>query len=382
MAEAVLSAPKSTSTGQAVSRVGDPWLLLAALALAGVGLVMVYSAGSALAVQRHSDGAYFFKAQLLHVTAGIVVMGILALVDYRRLARFTYPVLLGVLAALLFVLIPGVGHEAGGAVRWLRLGPFSLQPAEMAKLALVLYLAYSLSRHQEQIKSFSRGLLPHLGVTFLLILPVAAEPDLGMSVILFCLACLMLFVAGARLSYLLGLLAMASPLVWVMVVHYPWRLKRILAFLDPWQDAGGAGFQIIHSFYALGSGGLWGAGLSAGKQKLFYLPEPHTDFIFSVLGEELGLWGVMLVLSLFLLLVIRGVKIALEARELFGTYLAMGSTLIIGLQAFINAGVVMGLLPTKGLTMPFISYGGSSLLVNFACVGILLSVAAGSGRKA
>ena len=380
MAEAVLNAPSPTV--QAASRVGDPWLLLSALALAGVGLVMVYSAGSALAAQRYSDGAYFFKSQLLHVTAGIVAMGILALMDYRRLARFTYPLLLGVLAALLLLLVPGVGHMAGGAVRWLRLGPLSLQPAELAKLALVLYLAYSLSRHQEQIKSFTRGLLPHLGVTFLLIVPVAMEPDLGMSVILFCLASLMLFVAGARFSYLLGLLALVSPMVWVMVVHYPWRFKRILAFLNPWNDAGGAGFQIIHSFYALGSGGLWGAGLGAGQQKLFYLPEPHTDFIFSVLGEELGLWGVLLVLGLFLLLVIRGVKIALEARELFGTYLAMGSTLIIGLQAFINAGVVMGLLPTKGLTMPFISYGGSSLLVNFACVGILLSVAAGSGRKA
>ena len=259
---------------------GDPWLLLAALALAGVGLVMVYSAGSALAVQRHSDGAYFFKAQLLHVTAGIVVMGILALVDYRRLARFTYPALLGVLAALLLVLIPGVGHEAGGAVRWLRLGPFSLQPAEMAKLALVLYLAYSLSRHQEQIKSFSRGLLPHLGVTFLLILPVAAEPDLGMSVILFCLSCLMLFVAGARLSYLLGILAMASPLVWVMVVHYPWRLRRILAFLDPWSDAGGSGFQIIHSFYALGSGAFGARDSARASKSCFICPSP-TPTLFS-----------------------------------------------------------------------------------------------------
>jgi cell division protein FtsW len=379
MSEAVISARRAPA--QAAPRVGDPWLLLAALALAGVGLVMVYSAGSALAAKRYLDGAYFFKAQLLHVTAGTAAMGVLALMDYRRLTRLVYPLLLGVMAALLLVLVPGVGHEAGGAMRWLRIGGLSLQPAELAKLALVVYLAYSLSRHQDQIKSFSRGLLPSLGITALLVLPVIAEPDLGMSVILFTLASLMLFVAGARLSYLLGLLALAAPLVWVMVVHYPYRLRRILAFLNPWDDPGGAGFQIIHSFYALGSGGLWGAGLGAGKQKLFYLPEPHTDFIFSVLGEELGLWGVLLVLGLFLLLIIRGVKIALEARELFGTYLAMGATLIIGLQAFINAGVVMGLLPTKGLTMPFISYGGSSLLVNFSCVGMLLSVAAGSRRK-
>ncbi len=379
MAEAVLNAPRASTPS--ASRVGDPWLLLAALALAGVGLVMVYSAGSALAAKRYLDEAYFFKSQLVHVAAGAAAMGVLALIDYRRLHRLAYPLLLGTLAMLILVLIPGVGHEAGGAVRWLRVGGLSLQPAELAKLALVVYLAYSLARHHDQVKSLSHGLLPHLGVTALLIIPVLLEPDLGMSVILFTLACLMLFVAGARLTYLLGLLALAAPLAWVMVVQYPWRFKRILAFLNPWSDAGGAGFQIIHSFYALGSGGLWGAGLGASKQKLFYLPEPHTDFIFSVLGEELGLWGVLLVLGLFLLLIVRGVKIALEARELFGTYLAVGATLIIGLQAFINAGVVMGLLPTKGLTMPFISYGGSSLLVNFSCVGLLLSVAAGSRRK-
>ncbi|MCF8032083.1 MAG: putative lipid II flippase FtsW [Desulfarculaceae bacterium] len=370
-----------TRAPAASQRVGDPWLLLAALTLAGVGLLMVYSAGSALAAKRYLDGAYFFKSQLLHVTAGVAAMAVLAFIDYRRLERLVYPLLLGVFALLVLVLIPGVGHEAGGAMRWLRIGGLSLQPAEMAKLALVVYLAYSLSRHSDQVKSLSRGLLPNLGITALLIMPVILEPDLGMSVILFALACIMLFVAGARVTYLLGLLALAAPLIWFMVAHFPWRFRRIVAFLDPWSDPGGAGFQIIHSFYALGSGGLWGAGLGAGKQKLFYLPEAHTDFILSVLGEELGLWGVLLVIGLFLLLIVRGVKISLEARELFGTYLAMGATLIIGLQAFINAGVVMGLLPTKGLTMPFISYGGSSLLTNFSCVGLLLSVAAGSRRK-
>ncbi|MCB2225300.1 MAG: putative lipid II flippase FtsW [Desulfarculaceae bacterium] len=379
MSEAVLSG--SNAPEAPVSRVGDPWVLLAALALAGVGLLMVYSAGSALAARRYLDGHYFLKAQGLHMTVGVAIMIALALFNYRRLERLAYPILFAVLGLLFLVLVPGVGHEAGGAVRWLRFGGFSLQPAELAKPALVIYLAYSLSRHSDQVKSLSHGLLPHLGVTALLILPVLLEPDLGMSVILFTLACLMLFVAGVRLSYLLGLLALAAPLGWFMVSHYAWRFKRILAFLDPWSDAGGAGFQIIHSFYALGSGGLWGVGLGASKQKLFYLPEPQTDFIFSVLGEELGLWGVLLVVGLFLLIIVRGVKIALEARELFGTYLAMGATLIIGLQAFINAGVVMGLLPTKGLTMPFISYGGSSLLVNFSCVGLLLSVAAGSRRK-
>lgn len=380
MAEAAIKAGQARSA--ATTRVGDPWLLLAALALAGVGLIMVYSAGSALAAKRYLDEAHFFKAQLLHVAVGLAVMGVLASLDYHRLERLAYPLLLAVLLTLLLVLVPGVGHTAGGAVRWLRIGPLSLQPAEFAKLALVVYLAYSLSVHADNIKSFSRGLVPHLGVAAVLILPVLAEPDLGMSVILFTLAVVMLFVAGVRLSYLLSMLVAAAPLVYLLIVRFPYRFQRITAFLNPWDDAGGAGFQIIHSFFALGSGGLTGAGLGASRQKLFYLPEPHTDFIFGVLGEELGLWGVLLVLGLFLVVIVRGLKIALEARELFGTYLALGATLIIGLQAFINTGVVMGLLPTKGLTLPFISYGGSSLVVNFACVGMLLAVAAGQRRQA
>jgi cell division protein FtsW len=368
--------------GLAASRVGDPLLLLSALALAGIGLFMVYSASSALAAKRYLDEAYFFKSQLLHVMAGLLVMGLLASLDYRRLERAAYYLLLGVLLPLLLVLLPGVGHEAGGATRWLRIGPLSIQPAEFAKLALVVYLAYSLSVHSDQIKSFSRGLLPHLGVAVVMIIPVLAEPDLGMSVILFALTVAMLFVAGARLVYLLGLLIAAAPLAYMLIVLFPYRFERLLTFWDPWADPNGAGFQIIHSFFALGSGGLTGAGLGASRQKLFYLPEPHTDFVFSVLGEELGLWGVLLVLALFLVLILRGLKVALEARELFGSYLALGATLIIGLQAFINAAVVMGLLPTKGLTLPFISYGGSSLVVNFACVGILLAVAAGHRRQA
>lgn len=368
--------------GLAASRVGDPLLLLSALALAGIGLLMVYSASSALAAKRYLDEAYFFKAQLMHAAVGLTLMIVLASIDYRRLERVAYYLLLAALLPLLLVLLPGVGHEAGGAVRWLRLGPLSFQPAEFAKLALVVYLAYSLSVHADHIKSFSRGMLPHLGVAVVMILPVLAEPDLGMSVILFTLTVAMLFVAGVRLVYLLGLLCAAAPVAYLLIVLFPYRFERLLAFWDPWADPDGAGYQIIHSLFALGSGGVLGAGLGASRQKLFYLPEPHTDFVFSVLGEELGLWGVLLVLGLFLVLVTRGLKVALEARELFGSYLALGATLIIGLQAFINAAVVMGSLPTKGLTLPFISYGGSSLLVNFACVGILLAVAAGHRRAA
>lgn len=356
-------------------RVSDPWILLCALALTGIGLVMVFSASSALASKRFLDSAYFFKHQLMHMAVGLVAMAAIAINDYSRLRKLAYPAFLVVLVALILVLIPGVGHRAGGAARWLRLGSMSIQPAEFAKLALLFYLAYALSEHSDQIKSFTRGFLPPMVMATVLVLPILLEPDLGMSITLFILTIVMLFVAGTRLVYL-GLMAVAAtPVLYFLLFKVSWRLDRLLGFLQPWDDPLGRGYQIIHSFLALACGGLWGAGLGGSMQKLFYLPEPHTDFIFAVLGEELGLWGVVLVLGLFMTLIWRGVRTALEARDLFGTYLALGATLIIGLQAFVNAAVVMGLLPTKGLTLPFISYGGSSLLVNFACVGILLSVA-------
>jgi cell division protein FtsW len=363
-------------------RVSDPWILICALALTGIGLVMVFSASSALAAKRYLDSAYFFKHQLAHLAVGLAVMAAIAVNDYSRLRKLAYPVFLIVLIALILVLIPGIGHRAGGAARWLRFGFISVQPAELAKLALLFYLAYALSEHADQIKSFTRGFLPPMVMAGILVLPIVVEPDLGMSITLFSLTIAMLFVAGTRLIYLVAMALAAAPALYFLLFKVSWRLERLLGFLQPWDDPLGKGYQIIHSFLALASGGVWGAGLGGSMQKLFYLPEPHTDFIFAVLGEELGLWGVMLVLSLFMLLIWRGVRTSLEARDLFGTYLALGATLIIGLQAFVNAAVVMGLLPTKGLTLPFISYGGSSLMVNFACVGILLSVAKCSRRTA
>ena len=364
------------------SRVGDPWILICALCLAAIGMVMVYSASSALADKRFLDSAHLFKRQLIPLAVGLLVMTVLALRDYQPLGKLAYPFLAGVMVLLIAVLIPGIGHTAGGASRWIKLGPISLQPSELAKLALVIYLAYSLSIHQKQIKSFSRGFVPHMGVALMLICPVLLEPDLGMSVILASIAAAMVFVAGTRITYLAVVFVAALPVLYFLVFNVSYRLKRLTAFLDPWQNPSGSGFQIIHSFLAFGSGGILGSGLGGSKQKLFYLPEPHTDFILSVLGEELGLWGISLVLILFTALIWRGVKVALEARDLLGTYLALGATLIIGLQAFLNAAVVMGLLPTKGLTLPFMSYGGSSMVTNFACVGILLSVAAHQGKKA
>ena len=382
-----MSSPLSTAECHLVSpgrwsRVGDPWILIPALCLAAIGMVMVYSASSALADKRFLDSAHLFKRQLIPLAVGLAVMTALALKDYQSLSKLAYPFLGVVMALLIAVLIPGIGHTAGGASRWIRLGPVSVQPSELAKLALVIYLAYSLSAHQKQIKSFSRGFVPHIGVALMLIGPVLLEPDLGMSVILACIAGVMVFVAGTRITYLAAVFLAALPALYFLVFNVSYRLKRLTAFWNPWENPNGSGFQIIHSFLAFGSGGILGSGLGGSKQKLFYLPEPHTDFILSVLGEELGLWGISLVLLLFTTLIWRGVRTALDARDLLGTYLALGATLIIGLQAFLNAAVVMGLLPTKGLTLPFMSYGGSSMVTNFACVGILLSVAAHKGKKA
>jgi cell division protein FtsW len=321
------------------SRIGEPGVLLSAVALALIGLVMVYSSSSVLAEKRYLDGAYFFKRQFLHLAVGLVVMLVLAGIDYSRLKRVAYLGWFLAVAGLVLVLIPGLGHTAGGATRWLRIGSFSLQPSEFAKLALVFFMARYLSDNQHYLKSFSRGLMPILGPAGVMALLILPQPDLGMTITIMTLALVMLFVAGTRLSYLLGFMFLGGGAFYILVFHVKeyWE-KRVTSYLDPWSDPLGTGYHIIHSFLAFGSGGLLGNGLGGSKQKLFYLPEPHTDFILSVLGEEFGLVGVFVVLGLFMWLIYRGIHSALAARDLFGTYLALGCTLIIGIQAFVNAG--------------------------------------------
>jgi cell division protein FtsW len=358
----------------------DYVLLLVTLSLVGLGLVMVLSASSMLAQERFDDPYHFFRPQLVYAILGLTIMFITKHIRYQWLCRSSYLFLLITIAALILVLIPGIGYRAGGASRWLRFAGLSFQPSELAKLTLVIYLAYSLAAKREKIKQFSYGLVPHLVVLGILVMLVVAEPDLGSAVILTLIALIMFFVAGVRVSYLISLGLMVLPVVYLLIVRSPYRLKRITAYLSPWDDPLGSGYHIIHSFFAFASGGLTGMGPGAGRQKLFYLPECHTDFIFSVVGEELGFIGVTLVAILFLILVWRGVSVALNAYEIEGTYLALGLTLVIGLQAFMNMAVVVGLLPTKGLILPFFSYGGSSMVVNFACLGVILNVAS-QGRS-
>ena len=353
----------------------DHVLLMVVLSLVGLGLVMVLSSSTFLAEKRFGDPYYFFRPQVAYALFGLLLMIVVKHIPYHWFCRAAYPLLLGTILMLVLVLIPGVGHKVGGAFRWLRLGGLSFQPSELSKLALVVYLAYSLAAKREKIKMFAYGVFPHLVILGVLVALVVAEPDLGSAVLLSLLAAFMFFVSGVRLSYLISLGLMTIPAVYWLIISSPYRLKRITAFISPWDDPLGTGYHIIHSYLAFASGGLTGMGPGGGQQKLFFLPEPHTDFIFSVVGEELGFVGVACVAALFLILVWRGIQIALNAYDLEGSYLALGIILIIGLQAFLNMCVVVGLLPTKGLILPFFSYGGSSMIVNFICMGILLNVA-------
>jgi len=358
----------------------DPLLLGAVLALVALGLVMLFSASAVAAQDRVGDAFFFLKRQLWAALVGLLAMAAMMKLGYRRLARLAYPLLLVSLVLLVLVLVPGVGTVVGGARRWLRFPGMSLQPAELAKLTWVVYLAYSLAKKGEKVATFSIGFVPHLLICGLLVALCMGQPDFGSSVALVFLLFVLLFAAGTKLSYLVGSVLLALPLAYHAVASSAYRRARVLAFIDPWAHRDGAGYQVAESLMSIGSGGLTGLGLGDGRQKLFFLPEAHTDFIFAIIGEELGLLGVSLVIGLFAIVLWRGIRAALHATEPFGTYLALGITALIAFQAVVNMGVAMGLLPTKGLTLPFVSYGGTSLIVMMAAAGILLSIAA-QGRE-
>jgi cell division protein FtsW len=357
----------------------DPWLAAAILMLTGIGLVMVYSASAVTADARVHDQFYYLKRQLIAAGLGTGFLLLFARIGYRRLEVLAVPALLLVVVALVLVLVPGIGKVAGGARRWIDLGVLRFQPAEAAKVVLVLYLARSLARKRERVRMFSIGFLPHLAVTGLLVALVLLEKDLGTAVILLVILFVMLFAGGVKIGYLVGAVLLAIPIGWKLVAGTPYRMQRITAFLDPWRHRDGIGFQIVESLLGIGNGGWFGQGLGEGKGKLFYLPAAHTDFIAAVIAEETGLLGTLLLVLLFALLVWRGLRATLLAPDPFGCYLALGLTTLIGSQALVNLAVVLGLLPTKGLTLPFVSYGGSSLMTMLAAAGILLSVSGGTG---
>ena len=359
----------------------DLILLITALALVGIGIVMVYSTSAIIAGDRFGDPYYFLKRQALYAAVGFVLMILMMFFPYEMLKRLAYPILILSILLLIAVLIPGIGHRAGGAMRWLKIQSFSFQPSEFAKLGLVIFLAYFLAKKEERIRSFSFGFLPTVLLSGLVIALVMKEPDFGAAFFLTVMVFLLLFLSGARVIYIVGAFLIAIPVAYTLLMNVGYRYKRLMSFIRPWEDPGGTSFQIIQSFLSFGSGGLFGLGLGEGRQKLFFLPAPHTDFIFSIIGEELGLVGAMVVVLLFFILTLRGIQIGLSLGDRFGAYLALGITLMISLQAVIHMGVVLGLLPTKGLTLPFVSYGGTSLVANLIGVGILLHLSTHVERR-
>ncbi|MFC1838252.1 putative lipid II flippase FtsW [Thermodesulfobacteriota bacterium] len=354
----------------------DFLILIPTIILLGIGLVAIYSSSSFLADHKLQDNYFYLKRQGFFVLMGLFLLIIAKNTPVELYRKLVYPALIVSFLLLTMLFIPGFGKNVNGATRWLSIGGFTLQPSEFVKLSLAVYVAYSMSKKGNNMSSFSRGLLPHLLVFGVFMFMILKQPDLGTTMILGCWLMILLFVAGLNLFQLVAMAIVACPIVIYLIYNEVYRLKRWFTFLNPWEDPHGLGFQIIHSFLAFGSGGILGVGLGNSKQKLLYLPEPHTDFILSILAEELGLIGVIVIILLFSILIIRGIKISLDAPDLYSSYLALGISLMFGLQVIINMGVVMGLLPTKGLTLPLLSYGGSSLLVNLVGIGILMNISA------
>lgn len=349
--------------------------------LLGMGVVMIYSTSAILAQEKFGDGTYFLKRELLWASFGMIALYIGYRVPYYFWGKISSLLLLLTGGLLILVLIPSIGHEVGGARRWLKLGSFGVQPSEIAKYTIIIFLSKWLSTHQEDIKSFTRGFLSPMIILGLFVGMVLVQPDLGTSVGIGVIGLVLLFVAGTRLRYLFSLLLLSLPALYFFIVNVPYRRARILAFMDPWKDPQGVGFQIIQSFIALGSGGLTGVGLGESRQKLFYLPEAHTDFIFSIIGEELGFIGALVVCLAYLVLFFLGFRIVLKTKDLAGHLMGLGIVGFMALQTVVNIGVVTGSLPTKGLPLPFISFGGSSLVLSMAGMGILMNLAVSLSKE-
>lgn len=340
-----------------------------------IGIVMIYSASSIYSLEHYKDSMYFLKRHLSFVLVGLLLTVLVMSFDYRLLSRHARPLLSAALIMLVLVLIPGLGREVSGARRWFRLGMISFQPAEFANVIMIVYLSDFICRKQELMRTFSRGILPVMLLLGLMSLLILMQPDLGTTISVCVVVFLMLYISGARLTYLLGLVLAALPALYLLVFSVPYRRSRIMAFINPWADPRGSGFQIIQSQVALGSGGIFGVGLGHSQQKLFYLPAAHTDFIFSIIGEELGMIGTVAVILLFIAFIRQGLIIIKHATDKFGYFLGLGLLMLITFKATVNIGVSCGLLPTKGLPLPFISYGGSSLIFDMVSVGLLLNIA-------
>ena len=340
--------------------------------LLSIGVVMVYSASSFYAMFHNNDSMYFFKRQLVWAIIGVISMMVMMSIDYHKLKKVTPTLLICTIPLLIAVFFfPAIN----GAKRWISLGPLSFQPSELTKYAVVMFLAFSIDLKGDKVKDFWRGLVPYLAVAGFFAALILAEHNMSIAAIIMIVTFIMLFVAGGKIKHLFGIIL---PALFTLAIFFifssDYRRERMLNFIDPWKDAADAGYQLIQSFLALGSGGLTGLGLGQSRQKTLYMPEPHNDFIFSIIGEEVGLIGCLFIIGLFLIFIWRGVKVAMNARDTYGKLLAMGITSIIAVQAIINIAVVTGSMPVTGVPMPFISYGGTSLVINLTAMGILLNI--------
>ncbi|MBQ9816890.1 MAG: putative lipid II flippase FtsW [Proteobacteria bacterium] len=355
-----------------VERPWDGWLLLVVCVLIGLGVVMIYSASGITASWQFNDAMFFLKRQLIYVGIGFVMLIIGLKVDYRWYQRLVYPILIGTIGLLALVLVAGT--EVNSARRWIRLASFNIQPAEIAKISIAFVLAYSMAKKHDKIKSFTIGVLPHLLLIGFIIGLLMLQPDFGSSVLITTLMGAMLFFAGTRLIYIITGIAICVVGGGFAITMADYRMARILAFLDPWGNQDTSAYQLVESLISIGSGGVPGRGLGEGLGKLGFVPELHTDFIGTAIAEELGFFGVALIIGLYVAFAFRGFLIAMRARDYFGRFTAFGLTFIISLQGAVNLCVISGLLPTKGLTLPFISFGGSSLLMCMFATGVLLNI--------
>lgn len=325
-------------------------------------------------MQEIGASTHYLYRHIVFLGIGFVFMFLMMAFDYRLLQRWAKPLLLISVMLLILLLVPGISREISGARRWFHVGPINFQPSELVKITMLIYTADYLVRKKNKLTFLVEGFLPLMLVVGFICLLIVKQPDLGSAILIAGVVITLLFIAGTKIEFLAGMLIMIAPALYYLIFHVAYRMRRIIAFLDPWQDSQGAGFQLTQSQIALGTGGITGVGLGKSMQKLFYLPAAHTDFIFSIIGEEFGLLGTLAVIFLFIFFIWQGARIVKRISNPFGYYVALGIVLLIGFQAAINIGVSIGVLPTKGLPLPFISYGGSALIFNMAAIGLFLNI--------
>lgn len=354
----------------------DTQFLVSIYILLAFGLLMVLSASSPIAYASSAtnhDSFYYFKKQLMWACLGTVAMFITANYDYKKLKNWAFPALALSVLLLLLVLVPGIGRKINDARRWIYIGPINFQPSEVAKITTIIFFSYSLSKNYKELSNFGVFLM-YIGIIGVIALIIMMEPHFSCTMLIAATACILLLVAGAKIKHFMVLGCCALPAIVLLIIKAPYRLARVVTFLDPFEDIQGSGWQIVQSLYAIGSGGIFGAGLGQSRQKYMNIPEPQNDFIFSILAEEFGLLGAILVALMFIFLIVRGIKIALNAPDLFGTLLATGIVAMIAIQAIVNIAVVTSSMPVTGMPLPFFSYGGTALAITMAEMGIVLNI--------